>query len=104
MERSNSKIKCWVDEVATDHYARTFIHLRFGNNSAWCELKEAFKVNSVGKTTRLYKKALTRDRFLVGELNSCFGTYPYRTIVVNSGFGISYIFDEIKHSKINFIK
>ena len=97
------KIKCFVDYVGTDINSDTYIHLRFGNNSIWCKLTNAHKINNLDKTTRLYSKALSRDRFLVGNLMGVFGKYPMRTVVVDSGFGISYVFDEILHSDINFI-
>lgn len=98
------KIKCYVDQVGTDPNAETYIHLRFGNNSIWCKLTNAHKINEVGKNTRLYHKAITKDRFLVGNLLGVFGKYPMRTVIVDSGFGISYVFDEILHSEINFIE
>ena len=97
------RIKCFVDYVGTDTNADTYIHLRFGNNSIWCKLTNAHKINNVGKVTKLYSKALSRDKFLVGNLISVLGKYPMRTVIVDSGFGISYVFDEILHSDINFI-
>lgn len=97
------KIKCFVDQVGTDPNAETYLHLRFGNNSIWCKLTNAHKINSLGKKTRLYTKSLSRDRFLVGNLIGVFGKYPMRTVIVDSGFGVSYVFDEILHSEINFI-
>jgi hypothetical protein len=99
----HQKIKCFVDEIGTDPNADTFIHLRFGNNSIWCKLTNAHKTNDLGKTTRLYSKSMSKDRFLVGNLIGVFGKYPMRTVMVDSGFGISYVFDEILHSDINFI-
>ena len=69
----SSRSKAYVDQVATDNNARTYLHLRFNDNSIWCELTNAFKYNNVGKKTRLYSKAMKRDKFLVGNLLTVFG-------------------------------
>lgn len=99
----NSKITCYVDRVGTDPEGRTYLHLRYGDNSIWCELTNIHKYNKVGKETKLYQKSLSKDRFIVGKLINVFGKYPIRTVIVDSGFGLSYSFDEILHSEINFI-
>lgn len=103
MEHYGHKITCYVDAVGTDDKYETYIHLRFGNNSFWCKMTNAHKHNNVGKQTRLYQKSLRYDKFLVGTLLSIYGKYPMRTITVDSGFGITYVFDEVLHSEINFI-
>lgn len=102
-EQLNYRQTCYVDRVGTDPQGRTFLHLRFGDNSIWCELTNMHKINLSGKKTRLYQKSISKDRFIVGKLLSVYGKYPMRTVVVDSGFGISYTFDEILHAEINFI-
>lgn len=99
----NFKITCYVDRVGTDPEGRTYLHLRYGDNSIWCELTNIHKYNSLGKKTKLYHKSLSKERFVVGKLLNVYGKYPMRTVIVDSGFGISYYFDEILHSGINFI-
>lgn len=99
----STKIKCYVDQVGTDENSDIFLHLRFSNNSIWCKLTNSHKYNSMNKTTRLYHKSLTKDRFIVGDLKMIFGKYPMRTVIVDSGFGVTYEFDEVLHGDINFI-
>lgn len=98
-----SRITCYVDRVGTDPEGRTYLHLRYGDNSIWCELTNIQKYNKLGKETRLYHKSMNKDRFVVGKLLNVYGKYPMRTVIVDSGFGISYSFDEILHADINFI-
>lgn len=99
----NSRVTCYVDRVGTDPDGRTYLHLRYDNNSIWCELTNIQKYNKIGKKTKLYQKSLSKDRFIVGKLLNVYGKYPMRTVIVDSGFGISYSFDEILHADINFI-
>lgn len=99
----NSRVTCYVDRVGTDPYGRTYLHLRYDNNSIWCELTNIQKYNKIGKKTKLYQKSLSKDRFIVGKLLNVYGKYPMRTVIVDSGFGISYSFDEILHADINFM-
>lgn len=100
----NSRVTCYVDRVGTDPDGRTYLHLRYDNNSIWCELTNIQKYNKIGKKTKLYQKSLSKDRFIVGKLLNVYGKYPMRTVIVDSGFGISYSFDEILHADINFME
>lgn len=102
MVSSNSSVTCYVDRVGTDPDGRTYLHLRYGNNSIWCELKNIHKYNKIGKKTKLYQKSISKDRFIVGKLIGVHGKYPMRTVTIDSGFGITYLFDELLHSDINF--